>query len=230
MKLDILTRLRLPEGFGKVGVLVNIESQVDYYPGYPLVYRALMYTAKILSMQPGWLFKGDDYGKLEKVYSIWIITNPPRKHRNKVINIGMHNWISVPNGNNESYSCDLVEMIFVHLGEQDSELSRVIGILDTMMYGNMSLAERVRVLTEDYKFEVDELMRRGIDSMTSLYEQAEHASYMRGAYDVALNTMISLIREKGWSFEESVDFMISKDWDPQLIKDLKMELRERLEE
>lgn len=66
--------------------------------------------------------------------------------------------------------------------------------------------------------------------MTSLVEQAEHASYMKGVADNALNTMIYLIREEGWSFDKAVDTMIQKDWDPQLIKDLKLELKERLEE
>ena len=66
--------------------------------------------------------------------------------------------------------------------------------------------------------------------MTSLVEQAEHASYMKGVADNALNNMIFVIREKGWSYDEAVDSFISKDWDPQLIKDLKLELKERLEE
>ena len=65
-------------------LLVNIEVQGDFYPGYPLVNRAQYYCARLLSGQSGVDFAGSRYGDLRGVYSIWICLNPPKRQSGAV--------------------------------------------------------------------------------------------------------------------------------------------------
>ncbi len=60
-------------------VIINVESQNQWNPGYSLTKRAAYYAARMLSRQKGTVFTGSDYGKLQKVYTIWICLEPPKK-------------------------------------------------------------------------------------------------------------------------------------------------------
>lgn len=62
---------------GKIGLIINIEAQGKYHPGYPLVKRALYYCGRMLSAQYGSVFTQSHYEALRKVYSIWICSHPP---------------------------------------------------------------------------------------------------------------------------------------------------------
>ena len=41
---------------GKIGLIINIEAQSKYHPGYPLVKRAIYYCGRMLSAQYGSVF------------------------------------------------------------------------------------------------------------------------------------------------------------------------------
>ena len=59
-------------------IIVNVEAQNKYNPGYPLIKRGIYYVSRMLSAQNGVDFKSGEYGKLKKVCSIWICLNAPR--------------------------------------------------------------------------------------------------------------------------------------------------------
>lgn len=61
-----------------------MESQNQWNPGYSLTKRAAYYAARMLSRQMGTVFTGSDYGKLQKVYTIWICLEPPKKKQDTI--------------------------------------------------------------------------------------------------------------------------------------------------
>ena len=65
-------------------VIINVESQNQWNPGYSLTKRAAYYAARMLSRQKGTVFTGSDYGKLQKVYTIWIYLEPPKKKQDTI--------------------------------------------------------------------------------------------------------------------------------------------------
>ena len=73
---DIRFKALLPGSNEPVQLIVNLEIQVDDTPGYPLVTRGFYYCARMISEQYGTVFTGEDCGKLQKVYSIWICPDP----------------------------------------------------------------------------------------------------------------------------------------------------------
>ena len=72
--------LAIVPGTGEtIRLIINIEAQNDFYPGYPIIKRALYYCSRMISSQYGSEFTETHYEKIRKVYSIWICPNPPKK-------------------------------------------------------------------------------------------------------------------------------------------------------
>ncbi len=71
IKYDIKFSPTLPDNV-KTQMIINIEAQNKYSAGYPLIKRGIYYASRLISAQRGTVFYKEDYGKLQKVYSIWI--------------------------------------------------------------------------------------------------------------------------------------------------------------
>ena len=66
----------------RIKLLINVEAQKNFYPGYSLTTRGVFYGARMISAQKGTEFAGSDYDKIRKVYSIWICLNAESKNGN----------------------------------------------------------------------------------------------------------------------------------------------------
>ena len=62
-----------------IQLIINLEAQNDFNPGYPLLKRAVYYCGRMISSQYGTVFVKSHYEKIQKVYSIWICTMPMKK-------------------------------------------------------------------------------------------------------------------------------------------------------
>lgn len=60
-----------------ISLIINVESQNDFYLGYPIIKRAIYYDSRMISDQYGTVFTKSYYEKICKVYSIWICLNLP---------------------------------------------------------------------------------------------------------------------------------------------------------
>lgn len=68
-----------------VKLLIDIEAQKDFYPGYDLVTRGVFYAARQISAQKGTEFEKCDYNNMKKVYSIWLCLSPPKYCENTIM-------------------------------------------------------------------------------------------------------------------------------------------------
>ena len=67
-----------------INLIINVECQNRFHVGYPIVKRGIYYCGRMLSAQYRTVFTGSEYGKLQKVYSIWICTAPPKNLQNSI--------------------------------------------------------------------------------------------------------------------------------------------------
>ncbi|MCI9144238.1 MAG: hypothetical protein HFH87_16730, partial [Lachnospiraceae bacterium] len=67
-----------------IRLIINIEAQNDFYPGYPLIKRGIYYCSRMISAQYGTEFTNSHYENIKKVYSIWICMNPPKNRENSI--------------------------------------------------------------------------------------------------------------------------------------------------
>lgn len=81
---DIRFRAIIPGSEEEIGLIINVEAQNDFYPGYPLIKRGIYYCCRMISSQHGREFIGSHYEKIKKVCSIWICMNPPKSRENTI--------------------------------------------------------------------------------------------------------------------------------------------------
>ncbi len=81
---DVRFVIHIPGEEEYTKVYINLEAQNKFNPGYPLVKRGLYYDARMISAQYGVEFTESDYGKIKKVYSIWICINPEKEYQNTI--------------------------------------------------------------------------------------------------------------------------------------------------
>jgi len=58
---DIRFRASVPGTGEQIGLIINVEAQNDFYPGYPLIKRGIYYCCRMISSQYGREFTGSHY-------------------------------------------------------------------------------------------------------------------------------------------------------------------------
>ena len=81
---DIRFYVRIPRNSGVVKIIINVEAQKNFYPGYYLETRGVFYCARLISAQLNTEFEEPNYGDLKKVYSIWVCFNSSKEQANAI--------------------------------------------------------------------------------------------------------------------------------------------------
>lgn len=120
---DIRFRVYVP-GQGRremVKLLMNVEAQKKFYLKYRIVTRGIFYGARMLSEQLDREFIDSEYGKLKKVYSIWICMNAPLHIGNALTEywIGKRDIIGTMPEKKKNY--DKLSVIIICLNEKSKE-------------------------------------------------------------------------------------------------------------
>lgn len=115
-------------------MILNVEAQNNFYPGYPIIKRGIYYCSRMISSQYGVEFTESHYEKIKKVYSIFICVNPP-KYRENTINryvIREENLIGNVAEKKENY--DLLTAIMICLGHSgDDKYAGILKLLDVLL-------------------------------------------------------------------------------------------------
>ena len=157
----------------RIKILINIEAQGNYYPGYPLESRGVFYCSRMISEQMDTEFEGDDYGKLKKVYSIWVCINSPSYAANSIVEYRLKPNIlygKFPAEKMKGY--DLISLVMVHLGKEESA-NKLCGLLYTLLKSKEPLADRKRNLEENYNISMSRTFLKEVGKMCNYSEYVE---------------------------------------------------------
>ncbi len=113
---DIQFQAIVPETEEVVQMIINVEAQNDFYPGYPIVKRGIYYCARMISSQYGTVFTKSHYEKIKKVYSIWICMNPPKIRNNTITEYSLVEKNLFGNVKEEKEYYDLMTAVMICLG------------------------------------------------------------------------------------------------------------------
>lgn len=84
----------LPLRDRRIKIIINVESQKDFHPGYSIVTRGIFYASRMISAQLDTEFHIPDYDSIKKVYSIWICMNAPKYIGNTITEYSIEKKIS----------------------------------------------------------------------------------------------------------------------------------------
>ena len=164
-----------------IKIIINVEAQKSYYPGYDLVTRAIFYCARMLSAQLDTEFTPQDYDDIKKVYSIWICMDVPNYAAYtitgyKIIKEDLYGH------NPKENRYDLMEAVMICLGKEEEveKGNRLHGVLSTLLSDKLSPREKEKILEEEYEIETTVEMEGGMQQMCNLSERIEERGIKKG--------------------------------------------------
>ena len=163
-----------------LGVIVNIEPHGRFAPGYPLATRMNFYLARMLSREYGTVFTGEEFEKLKKCYSIWILTDAPKNCANTVSVYEMTERHIIGVGENErvkDYALDpdtyqLMTGVMIRLGDVSETKSELLRIVGAILSNKIGVEEKREILRE-YDIPLTEEVERSVKGMGSLLDSFE---------------------------------------------------------
>ena len=180
VRYDILFRAILPQGQEKIELIINIEAQKDFYPGYPLIKRGIYYGCRMISSQYGTIFTNSHYEKIQKVYSIWICFNPPEKRKNSIniYSVKEKNVVGKVKEKEADYDLLTAVMICLDSGKEEkegkhqegTEESEILRLLEVLFSTEKELKEKEKILENEYGITMTYEEKEEVEKMCNLSE------------------------------------------------------------
>lgn len=198
---DIRFRAIAPGSGAPITLIINVEAQSNYHPGYPLIKRAIYYCSRMISSQYGREFTGSHYEKIKKVYSIWICTRPPQYRQNTISQYQITKKDTKGTNEEPISDYDLLSVIILRLGNPRGEnYDGIIRMLDVLLSNKTSEAEKRKILLDDYNIEMTERMRQEVLDMCNLSRGIEEEGVEKGI----LTSIKNLMANMGISVEQAM--------------------------
>ena len=183
--------------------------------------RSAFYCARVLSQQKGIEFLNSDYGKLKKVYSIWILTSPPKALRGTITctRLGWKETVGTAAKSIERLfgTFDYFNTVVVGLNGYDRDCSESsIPLLDAVLSKTMETEERLRIIRDGYGIsdsgierEVHRMGSLGMQMVLEALQEGENKGLKKGLSQgrasSLLDSISSLMRTLGLSREQAMD-------------------------
>ena len=165
---DILFSAYSPKRKRNTQVIINVENQVRWDPGYSLLQRAAFYYGRMLSRQKGTVFTGSDYGKLQKVYTIWICLEPPKMKQNTITVFSMEPQQLVGSAEYDKMKYDMATVILVCLGEEERRKRDILRLLQILLSPEIQPGQKKQVLEQEYGIPMTVEMEKEAENMYNI--------------------------------------------------------------
>ncbi len=195
-----------PKSGELVQLIINVEAQGDYYPGYPLLKRVIYYCSRQISAQYGVDFENYHYEKIIKVYSIWICLNPPAYLRNCITQYRITEEPMVGNARVNPDYYDLITGVMVYLGgPEDGNYEGLLKLLDVIFTSEYCYSEKKEILHNEFNIPMTKHLEDEVSKMGSFSDFVEQRGMQKGMQKGLLESLDNLIKNTGWSIDKAMD-------------------------
>lgn len=165
----------------RIQLIINLEAQNDFNPGYPLLKRAVYYCGRMISSQYGTVFVKSHYEKIQKVYSIWICTMPTKKWEYNISSYQLIEKYLIGHTQVEWSHYDLINIVLVCLGSKShKQLKGILRLLNMLLLDNISSQEKQKLLEKEFDVTMTPHLEKGVAAMCNLSEGIERRGELRG--------------------------------------------------
>ena len=152
----------------KAILIVNLEIQQNTSPNYPLVKRMIYYICRVVVKQK-LLVKNFTYSKMRKVYSIWICPSPRNETENSFETLKFGSKGKGRKKFIKKKDYDLMEAIVIQVPNDVTEDDEpIIKMLSTLFSLKKSVAERKKILENEFGVAMTKNLGEGIDTMCNM--------------------------------------------------------------
>ena len=199
---DIRFLASLPSSNGKIRMILNVEGQNDFYPGYPILKRGIYYCSRMISAQYGTEFTHSQYQKIKKVYSIWVCMAPPEERRNSITRYRLVEENLAGTVKEPVRNYDLLSVVMLCLGGADEEnYNGVLKLLDVLLSSEAGEAEKKRILQDDFNIPMTQTLETEVQVMCNLSQGVLE----KGKAEGLLSAIKNLMANTGWPLEKAME-------------------------
>lgn len=151
-----------------VQLIINIEAQRSHHTSYPLLKRAMYYVSRLISSQYGVDFDRAQYGKIKKVYSIWLCMDAP-DDRGGITRYRMQEEPEYGNILDEKENYDLQQIVMVYVAHARADMeNRLLNLLGELFVSEDDASRKKAELIEHYDIDLNDDEERLVSTMCNL--------------------------------------------------------------
>ena len=188
-----------------IRLIVNVEAQNRFYPGYPLITRGIYYCSRMISAQYGTEFTAARYGQIKKVYSIWICLDPPKDRANTITSYSLAEKNLIGNVREPVRNYDLMTAVMICLGPSGGERDAgVLRLLDTLLSSELAAEEKKHILSRDFAIPMTQTLETEVSLMCDLSKSVEEKGKKQGITETLLASIRNLMDSMRWTAEQAM--------------------------
>ena len=166
----------------------------------------------MISAQHGVEFTRSEYGKIKKVYSIWVCTNPPAERQNTIMQYSVQQRPLVGQVDEPVQNYDLLSAIMICLGEPEQEnYTGVLKFLEVLLSDERTAKEKKEILQEEFHLPMTQHLESEVLGMCNLSQGAIETGMKRGeeigTQNATLNAILNIVRNLNVSVDKAMDIL-----------------------
>ena len=171
-----------------VQLIINIEAQRSRRTSYPLLKRAMYYVSRLISSQYGVDFDRAQYGKIKKVYSIWLCMDAPDE-KGGITRYRMQEEPEYGNVRTDKEDYDLQQVVMVYVAHARADMeNRLLNLLGELFISEDNANMKKEALNDHYDIDLNDdeegLVRTMCNLSVGLYargqERGEQSGFIKG--------------------------------------------------
>ena len=164
----------------QIKLIINVEAQKDFHPGYSLMTRGIFYGARMISAQKGTEFSGMDYDNIRKVYSIWICMNAPDSVGNAISDYSICKKDKIPGIPDRKEEYDKMTVVMICLNPNSKKGNRLTKMLGVLLSPDMAAELKIRYLEREFDIPMESNMGEEMNLMCNLSDYVEELGIKKG--------------------------------------------------
>ena len=200
-----------PKEENYVKIVLNLEAQKNFYPGYEIVTRGVFYGGRMISAQLDTEFEIPDYDGLKKVYSIWICVQAPDKIGNAISRYSLEKEDLVSGIPDKKDAYDKLSVVMICLNEKMEAKTEFLELMNVLLSRKMSVDEKLKILEGKFNISMESKMEKELNLMCNLSDLVAEEAMEQGSKKERIAIAEKMFR-RGWTvgdiadmLEESVD-------------------------
>ena len=171
-----------------IRLIINVEAQTAFNPGYPLTKRAIYYCSRMISAQHGPIFTNSEYGKIRKVYSIWVCTHPTKEFQNTLIRYSIR-----------------PEQLIGNAVEKSENYTGIVKFMDVLLSSSRAATEKKKILEEEFGVAMNEELEREVLVMCNLSQGVKAEGREEGINIGEMRMLVKQVRKGRVTIEEAAE-------------------------
>lgn len=198
---DIKFFVWTPDKKSMLKLIIDIEAQKDYYPGYDIVTRGIYYGARMISAQCGTEFENSDYDNIKKVYSIWICMDTPKYAENTITEYSFMQKNILGNFPLNKVRFDLISVITICLSKNNFDVNghlKLHRLLNILFTSELKPDKKKKIIEAEYNIPMTENLDRKVNVMCNLSEAIIEEGIEKGI-ETGIKGTILLLRKENYT-------------------------------